>query len=178
MWLCIYVTVYCMWRCNIGLILDDRLKETFLKPWKGVLCIHFVCVCVCLSVCGLHSPPFALGTFFLFLIFTLFNGIFLFFPYITIFGHRFSPRNVIFVLREPCTIGNVILLIFLRLKGSFSRFFAIFFNITLVTLVILEISMACNLYHFNFRLFFPTIMLEISTFNFGTTIVQGGRSNF
>ena len=26
-------------------ILDDRLKEKFLKPWKGVLCIHFrVCL--------------------------------------------------------------------------------------------------------------------------------------
>ena len=29
----------------VGPILDDRLKV--LKPWKGVLCIHF-CVCVCL----------------------------------------------------------------------------------------------------------------------------------
>ena len=29
----------------IGPILDDRLKEKFLKPGKGVLCIHFrVCV--------------------------------------------------------------------------------------------------------------------------------------
>ena len=32
----------------IGPILDDRLKEKFMKPWKCVLCIHFrVCVCVC-----------------------------------------------------------------------------------------------------------------------------------
>ena len=37
---------------DIGPILDDRLKEEFLKPWKGVLCIHFrgslsmhLCVC-------------------------------------------------------------------------------------------------------------------------------------
>ena len=43
--------------CFIGPILDDRLKETFLKPWKGVLCIHFraclrtVCVSLCLCVC-------------------------------------------------------------------------------------------------------------------------------
>ena len=43
----------------IGPILDDRLKEKFLKPSKGVLCIHFrvclsVCLCVCLCVC-LHA---------------------------------------------------------------------------------------------------------------------------
>ena len=48
-------------------ILDDRLKEKFMKPWKGVLCIHFrVCLSVCLSVCpsarGLQSTPFDLGT--------------------------------------------------------------------------------------------------------------------
>ena len=29
-------------------ILDDRLREKILKPWKGVLCIHF---CVSPSVC-------------------------------------------------------------------------------------------------------------------------------
>ena len=41
-----------------GPILDDRLKEKFLKPWKGVLCIHFrVCVSVCLCVRGLQSTP-------------------------------------------------------------------------------------------------------------------------
>ena len=34
--------------CLIGPILDDRLKEKFLKRWKGVLCIHFR---VCLTVC-------------------------------------------------------------------------------------------------------------------------------
>ena len=29
-------------------ILDDRLTGKFLKPWKSVLCIHFlVCLCVC-----------------------------------------------------------------------------------------------------------------------------------
>ena len=40
----------------IGPILDDGLKEKFLKPWKGVLCIHFrVCVSVCLhAVCRAH----------------------------------------------------------------------------------------------------------------------------
>ena len=52
---------------NIGPILDDRLKEKFLKPWKGVLCIHFrvcvsVCVSVCLSVRGLQSTPYDLWT--------------------------------------------------------------------------------------------------------------------
>ena len=44
----------------IGPILDgDRLKDKILKPWKGVLCIHF---CVCESVCGLQRTPFDLGT--------------------------------------------------------------------------------------------------------------------
>ena len=46
-------------------------------------------------------------------IFTLFIGIFRFFPYITLVnfwfqasGHSFSPRIVIFGLSEPCTIEN------------------------------------------------------------------------
>ena len=31
-----------------GPILDDRLKEKLLKPWKDALCFHFrVCLCVC-----------------------------------------------------------------------------------------------------------------------------------
>ena len=45
---------------------------------------------------------------------TLFIGIFRFFPYITLViffcfqatGHSFSCRNMIFGLRESCTIGN------------------------------------------------------------------------
>ena len=36
---------------SIGPILDDRLKEKILKPWKGAHSSHSVCVCVCLSVC-------------------------------------------------------------------------------------------------------------------------------
>ena len=42
-----------------GPILDDRLKEKLLKPWKGALCSHFR---VCLSVRGLQVTPFDLGT--------------------------------------------------------------------------------------------------------------------
>ena len=96
-----------------GPILDDRLKEKILKPWKGV-----------------HS-----FLFFEIFIFTLFIGIFQFFPYITLVnlcfqatGHSFSCRNMIFGLREPCTIRNWRLLtffensIFLRLYGPFFRF--------------------------------------------------------
>ena len=30
-------------------ILDDSLKEKILKPWKGALSSHYVCVCM--SVC-------------------------------------------------------------------------------------------------------------------------------
>ena len=57
--------------------------------------------------------------FFEIFIFTLFIGIFRFFPYITLVifcfqatGHSFSCRNMIFGLREPCTIGNWRLLTF------------------------------------------------------------------
>ena len=62
-------------------------------------------------------------------IFTLFLT---FFPYITLViiffqatSHSFSPRNVIFGLREPCTIRNWRLLYFF-LKILFLRFLAIF----------------------------------------------------
>ena len=76
--------------------------------------------------------------FFEIFIFTLFIGIFRFFPYITLIyfwfpatGHSFSPRNVIFGLREPCTIRNWRLdfffnFIFYDWRSHFSDFFAIF----------------------------------------------------
>ena len=55
-----YVLVLNAYFClpDIGPILDDRLKEKILKPWKGALSIHFrvclsvsVCVCVCVCLC-------------------------------------------------------------------------------------------------------------------------------
>ena len=51
---------------SIGPILDNRLKEKILKPWKGALSIHFrVCLSVCLSVCfsvrALLATVFELG---------------------------------------------------------------------------------------------------------------------
>ena len=77
--------------------------------------------------------------FFKIFIFTLFIGIFRFFPYITLVnfrvqatGHSFSPRNVIFGLRQPWTITNLRLLDFfwkfhfLRLNVSFFQFFGNF----------------------------------------------------
>ena len=72
----------------IGSILDDRLKEKFLKPWKGVLCIHFrVCVCVCVSVCSLAT------------------------------GHTFWPRNLSFGglndpwnMRKKCILGRSLMI--------------------------------------------------------------------
>ena len=36
---------------SIGPILDDRLKEKILKPWKGALSSNSVCLSVCLCVC-------------------------------------------------------------------------------------------------------------------------------
>ena len=42
---------------TVGSILDDRLKDKILKPWKGVFCIHF-CVCMCVCACRLQSTPF------------------------------------------------------------------------------------------------------------------------
>ena len=151
-------------------ILDNRLKEKILKPWKCAQSSHSVCVCVCTRatdhsfwvrnlIFGLSDPwnirKKRIFLFFEIFIFTLFIGIFRFFPYIPLVnflfqatGHSFSPRNVIFGLREPCSIENWRLLTFFwkfnfsRLNGSFFRFFWQFFNITLV---ILEISMACDL---------------------------------
>ena len=50
----------------IGPILDDRLKKKILKPWKGALSSHSVCVSVRPSVCpcvnNLQGTPFDLGT--------------------------------------------------------------------------------------------------------------------
>ena len=101
----------------IGPILDDRLKEKLLKPWKGALCFHFrVCPSVCLCVRNRAkehifrprnlifwlSDPWDMRKkriflFFEIFIFTLFIGIFRFFPYITLVifwfqatGHTFS----------------------------------------------------------------------------------------
>ena len=126
----------------IGPILDERLKGKILKPWKGALSSQSVCPSVCLSVrlsvCeratgqtfwprnlifGLSDPwdmrKKRIFLFFEIFIFTLFIGIFRFFPYITIVnfwfqasGHSFSPRIVIFGLSEPCTIENWRLLTF------------------------------------------------------------------
>ena len=36
---------------TIGPIFDDKLKEKILKPWKGALSSHYVCVSVRPSVC-------------------------------------------------------------------------------------------------------------------------------
>ena len=48
---------------DVGPILDDRLKEKLLKPWKGALCSHYrVCLSVCVSVRELQSTSLGLGT--------------------------------------------------------------------------------------------------------------------
>jgi len=79
--------------------------------------------------------------FFEIFIFTLSIGLFRFFPYITLVhflfqatGHIFSPRNVIFGLREPCSIQNWRLLTFFENSIFHGPFFWLFFNMTLVIL--------------------------------------------
>ena len=45
------IVIYHKYITNIiGPILDDRLEEKILKPWKGALSSHSVCLSVCLSV--------------------------------------------------------------------------------------------------------------------------------
>ena len=86
--------VKCVHRAQVtvfGPILDDRLKEKILKPWKGGHSSHFrVCLCVCDLLA--YQPNFwversdmkkkSVFLFFKILIFTLFMEIFRFFPYI------------------------------------------------------------------------------------------------
>ena len=123
---------------KIGTLLGRSLMIGWGKnswnPERVPSVVTFVCVClsVCLSVrtwatehifwprnliFGLSDPwdmrKKRIFLFFEIFIFTLFIGIFRFFPYITLVnfwfqatGHSFSPRNVIFGLREPCTIIN------------------------------------------------------------------------
>ena len=66
------VTMYFLWKIFgyhspylktlIGPILDDRLKEKFLKPWKGAHSSHFrVCLSVRFSVRELLITVFKLG---------------------------------------------------------------------------------------------------------------------
>ena len=110
---------------TIGPILDERLKEELVKPWKGAHSSHFR---VCPSVLnratehifwhrnlifGLRDPwdmrKKCIYLFFEICIFTLFIGIFRFFPYTTlvfcfVFNHSFSPRDVIFGFIVPFTI--------------------------------------------------------------------------
>ena len=50
---------------RIGPILDDRLKEKILKPWKGAHSSHSVCPSVCLCVNTLQDTLFGLETQFL-----------------------------------------------------------------------------------------------------------------
>ena len=68
----VYLYIFCIdqivmlhsicWKAFVfGPILDDRLKEKILKPYKGAHSSHSVCV----SVRGLQVTPFGLGTSFL-----------------------------------------------------------------------------------------------------------------
>ena len=161
-----------------------------LKPWKGVLCFHFR---VCLSVPELQSTSFDIGTilgtwernaFFCFSKFSFLPflwAFFDFFPYITLVnfcfqstGHSFWLRDVIFWLIWPFTNRKKRLLkhfensIFYRQIGHFSDFLTIFqykfgdsWDIHGMRPIILGY-------------FFPTITMEISTFHFRTSMIQGG----
>ena len=66
--LVVFVSMSFDLRIAIWAILDDRLKEKILKPWKGAHSSHSVSLChsvrvyVCLSVNGLQVTPFDPGT--------------------------------------------------------------------------------------------------------------------
>ena len=115
-----FFDLFPLYNTNIGPILDDRLKE---KSWNPKRCplYSLSCLSVCLCVYtratehtfwhrnlifGSNDPwdmrKKHIFLFFEIFIFTLFIGIFRFFPYITLVnfwfqatGHSFSPRNVI-----------------------------------------------------------------------------------
>ena len=133
----IYIYIF----VTIGPILDDRLKEKFLKPLNSLSC-----VCVCLSVCpsvrGLQNTPFNIWTlghekkrlffFSKFSFYALYCHFSFFPPYITLVnfgfqatGHSFSPRNdVISGLRKPCR--NWRLLRFLKIPLNSMEFVRVF----------------------------------------------------
>ena len=131
-------------------------RKNSWNPERVPTVVTFVCVClsVCVSVCrratehifwprnlifGLSNHwdmrkkriSFVFRNFQFYAFYRRFS---IFFSYITLVkfwfqgtGHSFSPRNRIFGLREPCTIRNWRLWIFLkipflRLNGTFSNF--------------------------------------------------------
>ena len=148
-------------------------KKKKLKPRKGAHSSHTVYVCVRKQATGRTfwhgnlifglTDPWDMWKkrnvlFFEIFIFTLFVGIFSILSYYntsTFFCFKLlvTARNVIFGLREPWTITNLRLFIFfifllkipfLRLNGSFFRYFFML-QFSYITLVILEISIACYL---------------------------------
>ena len=114
---------------HIGPILDDRLKEKLLKPWKVALCFHFrVCLSVRLSA-GYKWHLLTLEPnfwdewssghekethFFIFLKFSFLRFLLTFFDlskyntsifyFFQATGNSFSPRDVIIRLRKTFTI--------------------------------------------------------------------------
>ena len=94
---------------DVGPILDDRLKEKLLKPWKGAahsshirvcLCVCvtvclFVCVSVCVSVCNRATE------------------------------HIFWPSNLIFGLSDPWDMRKKRIFLFFEIF-IFSLFIGIF----------------------------------------------------
>ena len=154
-------------------ILDRSLMIGWRKnpeTLKDVLCIHFrVCLSVCTQVTehifwsrnlifGMSDPwdmrKKHIFLFFEIFISMIFIGIFRCFLYITLVFFCFQLSVTFFHLGMsylglenlvPLEIEDFWLFwkfIFLRLKGSFFSFFGQFFKITLM---ILEISMACHL---------------------------------
>ena len=113
---------------------------------------------------------------------TLWIAIFRFFRYITLVnfcfqatGHIFAPRDVIFVLRGPFTIRKkrrLTLLenfIFYGWIGQIS----VFKSFCYITLVIIEISMACGL---SFKAIFSNNYDGNKYILFRTSMIQGGIS--
>ena len=147
-------------------------RKNSWNPLRVSSVFTFVCLRVCKQAKGHILGPRNLflvilvawekGAFFRNFNFYIFIVIFRFFHYTSLVnfgfqatGHSFSPRNMIFGGREPCTIKNWKLWNVFRkfhfsiFKGLFLPIFLQFFNITLM---VLEMSMHAT-YHFRLLFF-------------------------
>ena len=180
----------------LGPILDDRLQEEFLKPWKGVLCFHFH---VCLSVFACVSVRSRATQYIFWLrnlfglndhwdmrkkrIFFVFRNI-RFFPYITLVIVSFKlPVTVFHIWMWYLSWENIVPLEI----EDFWMFLKIhFFTIKGVIFPFFVVANCQNKFGDSWDIhgmrpiilgnFFPTIMMEIRTFQLRK--IKGPRGQF